>query len=104
LRSGVKVIFRQSGGFVGLDRGSEIETKSLPPTLRQTAESLITREIPISPANPASRDQTAYQLRIEGDGNHRELRFDDETMPDELSGLVAHLRDAAGPLPPQPAK
>jgi hypothetical protein len=99
----VKLTFRQSGGFVGIDRGSEVETKSLPVNLRHVAESLVQDDAPMAAPNPAARDQMQYHLLIEGDGSRRDLHFDDETMPAGWNDLVAYLRGHSGPLPPQSA-
>jgi len=98
---GVKLNFRQTGGFVGIDRGVAVETASLPDDLRAAAESLVKRKPPIAPSSPMTRDQMQYYMRIEGSGEPRELRFDDETIPEELSDLVDHLRSQSRPLPPQ---
>lgn len=97
----VKLTFRQTGGFVGIDRGVALETTSLPNGLRTAAESLLKSDAPIATSSPAARDQMQYYVQIEGDDDRRELRFDDETMPEKLSDLVNHLRSQSRPLPPQ---
>lgn len=94
----MKLRFRQSGGFAGLERGCEVAVAALTPELRKLLEhALAHAESP--PASPlGGADLTQYSLAVDTPGKGRELRFDDTTVPPALAPLLAHLTAASKPL------
>lgn len=95
----MKLRFRQSGGFAGLERGCEVAVAALAPELRMLLEHALTHASAPSSSSPGGADLTQYSLVVDTPGKARELRFDDATLPPALAPLLAHLTAKSTPLP-----
>lgn len=118
-----RLIFRESGGFTGLQRGCTVEPGALPAAPRGELQSLLqapTRArggaAPAPPDMPEMPDMQFYTLelvmqpeaRAEGESalpgtapQHRVLRYPASDVPEDLSALIGYLRDHARPLEPR---
>lgn len=115
-----RLIFRESGGFTGLQRGCTVEPAALPAAPRDELQSLL--QAPrqqrggAAPALPDMPDMQVYTLelvmqpeaRAEGESalpgtapQHRVLRYPASDVPEDLSALIDYLRDHARPLEPR---
>lgn len=94
----MKLRFRQSGGFAGLERGCEVAVASLAPELRRLVDQAMAHAAGQS-SPPGGADITQYSLAVDAPGDSREVRFDDATLPPALAPLLAHLTAASKPLP-----
>jgi hypothetical protein len=100
----VKVRFQQTGGFAGLSRGCELESRALPRKDAEELERLIAAAQldKVRPGRSRGADRQQYDLVVEReDGAPLELRFDDGALSDELARLVAFLRARSKPMPPR---
>ncbi len=95
----MKLRFRQSGGFAGLERGCEMSVAALAPELRALLDHAMAQPAAQSVPPASAADITQYSLAVDTPGNARELRFDDTTLPPALAPLLAHLTAASRPLP-----
>ncbi len=98
----MKIKFRESGGFAGLIRGCDIDTKQL--SAQQTAEleSLVTHSGIFQrqgKATPNARDVFNYELVVEtSQGTHR-ASFNDMNLPESAIPLLEYLQERAEPIP-----
>ena len=91
--------YEQSGGFMGLRRGCELEVAALPPELRALVAEVVVK-MGVSPSGSAgAADLREHVLVFETGGEWRNLRFDDLNLPGELVPLVGYLAAQSGPLP-----
>lgn len=121
-----RLIFHESGGFTGLQRGCTVEPGGLPAAPRGELQNLLQAPTPVSggaapaPSDmsriPAMPDMQVYTLelvmqpdvRAEGESatpgttpQHRVLRYPSSDVPEDLSALIGYLRDHARPLKPR---
>lgn len=97
-----KVQFRQSGGFAGLVRGSELsDAEELSATERQALERYArsSRDAPAANASRA-RDLVGYEIELDTDEGKIQLEFDEANVPDNLAALVGKLAKRAKPVAP----
>jgi hypothetical protein len=100
----MKVRFTQSGGYAGLSKGLEVDTKELP---AEEAESLhrLVEESSMPEAgqylSDTGRDLQQYEITIERGGEKTSLVFDDETLPPSAKPLVGYLKKRSKPQPPE---
>lgn len=115
-----RLIFRESGGFTGLQRGCTVEPAALPAAPRGELQSLL-QEPSLArggavPDMPDMPDMQVYTLELvmrpdsgavgEPDTpakppKHRVLRYPASDVPEDLSELIGYLRDHARPLDPR---
>lgn len=98
----MRISYTQSGGFVGLVRGCQIDTATLPESERREVESLVAASGitgRCEAATPAARDLRRHELAIERDGDVARLCCDDHCLPEAARPLVAYLADRAQPGP-----
>jgi hypothetical protein len=102
-RGGMRIRYRESGGYAGLLRGAEVEAEDLPPDAAAALDALVERggEPRPEPAR-AARDQMAYEISVATEGGPVNLRFDDADLPEEALPLLDYLRERAGPRSPEP--
>lgn len=108
-----RLIYRESGGFTGLQRGCAVEPGALPAAPRDGLQSLLQAATPALPDMP---DMQVYTLELvmqpnacaEGECSlpgtvpqHRVLRYLASDVPEDLSALIGYLRDHAQPLEPR---
>lgn len=99
----MKIRFRQSGGFAGLVRGTELDTAALAGPEAAELERLVAAARLASTKHTAARgaDRQQYEIVVEREGGPKvEARFDDGALSDELAALVAFLRARARPIRP----
>ena len=121
-----RLIFRESGGFTGLQRGCTVEPGALPAAPRGELQSLLQApalagggaapSLTDMPSTPNMADMQVYTLelvmqpdvRAEGASatpgttpQHRVLRYPSSDVPEDLSALIGYLRDHARPLKPR---
>ena len=113
-----QLIYLESGGFSGLQRGCTVEPSALPEVPRTELQSLL-QQAPAaqggasSPAGPAMRDMQTYTLELvmqppgekasapEAARQHRVLTYPASDVPADLSELFGFLREQARPIKPQ---
>ena len=121
-----RLIFRESGGFTGLQRGCTVEPAALPAAPRGELQSLLQAPtvarggaapaLTDMPSTPNMPDMQVYTLELvmrpdsgavgEPDTpakppKHRVLRYPASDVPEDLSALIGYLRDHARPLDPR---
>lgn len=113
-----QLIYLESGGFTGLQRGCTVLPSALPEVPRTELQSLLQQTPPAqvgasSPHVPAMPDMQTYTLELvmqppaheasapEAAPQHRVLRFPASDVPADLSELFEFLREHARPLEPR---
>jgi hypothetical protein len=94
-----KIRFRQSGGFVGLVRGCDVEANVLDVADRAALERHA-RSGPTAGAPSKARDQIVYEIEMETDAGVRRLEFDEASVPKDLAPVVKALAERSKPMPP----
>ena len=97
----MKIGFVQSGGFVGLLRGCELDTTQLPPEAGQELEHLAkTSGISASGTffSELGRDLQQYDITIDDGNSEVSVTFDDETLPAAVRLLVDYLQKHSRPM------
>lgn len=103
----MKIRYREAGGFTGLSRGVDIDTKSLPEDEAERVLSLVERASLVGQEEPApgdARDLRSCELIIEVEASVTVVRFDDATAPPAADELLAYLQGRARPIPLKPAE
>ena len=103
----MKIRYREAGGFVGLVRGVDIDTASLPEDEARRVVSLVERAGLVTDEGRGpvdARDLRGYEIVIELEASRTVVRFDDATVPPAADELLAHLQGQARPVPPTPAE
>ncbi len=99
------VRFTQSGGYAGLLKGCELDTKALPPEEAKKLQDLVAASaLPSSGEflSNSSRDLRQYEISIE-DGKHRtSIVFDEESLPQSAKPLISYLTKCSKPMAPDP--
>lgn len=93
-----KIRFRQSGGFAGLIKGSEVAGDSLSADEQRALERLSKKSAAAQAGE--SRDLVMFELEVETDSGTSRIEFDESAVPDELAGLVDRLQSNARPMKP----
>lgn len=113
-----QLIFLESGGFTGLQRGCTVEPSALPELPRTELQSLLQQTPPTqvraqSPPAAPMPDMPTYTLELvmqapqhaastpEAAPQHRVLRYPASDVPDDLSELFDFLHAQARPVEPQ---
>lgn len=95
----MKVRFLQSGGFVGIVKGCELDTASLAPDEVRELERLV-GESGIAGSgiflSDKARDLQQYEITIE-DGNSISVVLDDSSVPQAAKPLLGFLKKCARP-------
>jgi hypothetical protein len=97
------VRFTQSGGYAGLLKGCELDTKALPPEEAKTLEDLV--EASALPASGeflsnSSRDLRQYEISIDNGRSKTSVVFDEETVPQSAKPLISYLAKCSKPIAP----
>jgi hypothetical protein len=97
-----KIKFRQSGGFAGLVRGSEVSAgKDLSAADLRALEQYVKRSRAAAPAKASrARDLVGYEIAIDTDKGQVVLEFDEANVPKDLAPLIEKLAKRAKPVPP----
>ena len=97
------VRFTQSGGFAGLLKGCELDTKTLDPTQARTLEDLVkTSDLPASGEflSKSSRDLRQYEISIDDGKSTTSVVYDEETIPQSAKPLISFLVRYSKPMAP----
>jgi hypothetical protein len=95
-----RVRFRQSGGFAGLVRGSEVAGDALGAADRRALERHVTAQAASSAGTSGGRDLVVFELEVDTDTGQVRLEFDEASVPDDLAALVNDLASRARPVTP----
>lgn len=98
----MKIRYRESGGFVGLGRGADIDTAGLPEDEAQKVETLVENAglAAMAASTPhEARDLRGYEIAIEVETRKIVVRFDDSCVPSAADELLAYLQGRARPVP-----
>ena len=99
----MKVRFTQSGGFAGLVKGCEIDTKALSPENAKELEQLV-KAAALSASGEflsrSGRDLQQYEVAIEDGSKKTSVIFDDQSIPQSAKPLIAYLKKCAKPKAP----
>ncbi len=98
----MKISFRESGGFAGLIRGCEIDTKQLSNQEAAQLESLVTHSGIFQhqgKATPNARDVFNYEVVVETDKETHRASFNDMNLPESAIPLLEYLQARAEPMP-----
>jgi len=97
----MKIRFMQSGGFVGISKGCEFDTDSLPEDAAKELKRLV-KQSGIQKSgeflSEKGRDLQQYEIAIEGE-NAASVTFDDSTIPEPAKPLLGFLKKQARPTP-----
>ena len=96
----MKVQFVQSGGYLGLIKGCEIDTTTLPEEEAKQLESLVEASgisAPTESLSDSARDLQQYEITIDDGTSKISAVLDDETLPPSAKPLVGYLRKRSGP-------
>lgn len=96
----MKIRFIQSGGFLGLLRGCELDTAELAPDIAQELEQIAkTSGISTSGVffSELGRDLQQYDITIDDGNSEVSVTFDDETLPATAQSLVNYLQEYSRP-------
>jgi hypothetical protein len=112
-----QLIFLESGGFTGLQRGCTMEPSALPAVPRTELQSLLQQTPPmqVGAETPAMAmpDMQTYTLELvmqprdqaaseaEAAPQHRVLSYPASDVPADLSELFEFLREQARPIEPR---
>jgi hypothetical protein len=117
-----QLIFLESGGFTGLQRGCTVEPSALPELPRTELQSLVQQTLSpaqmgemgaSSPVVPAMPDMQTYTLELvmrppgqeasasEAARQHRVLTYPASDVPADLSELFGFLREQSRPIEPR---
>jgi Emfourin len=94
------VRFSQSGGWAGLLKGCELDTKTLPPEKAEKLRQLVEASaIPASGEflSDSSRDLQQYEITIEDGASKTSVVFDDESIPQSAKPLIGFLKKCSKP-------
>lgn len=93
----MKIQFRQSGGFAGLELGCELDTATLDASLAKQFEALAATDQPASPATTGA-DLTRYDIEILKGRRRKCLTFDDMNLTAEAAPRIELLSQRATPV------
>lgn len=93
-----EVRFRQSGGFAGLIKGSEVAGDALSADEQRALERLGKKAS--GGAASESRDLVVFELEVDSDSGTTRLEFDESAVPKEIAALVERLQSQARPMKP----
>ena len=93
----MKVYFRQTGGFAGIDQETTVDSSSLPPDEANRIEDIVNNSkfftLPSKTAPPTrGADYFVYIVTVETAEGQYTVETTDLTMPTELRPLVKFLR------------
>jgi hypothetical protein len=98
----MKLSFRQSGGFAGLNLGCELDTETLP---RVEADELVrlVRRAELEKAgvhtSAKGRDLVSYEITLEEQGKKTRALFDDMTVAENARALLDYLSRRVTAMP-----
>ncbi|GAB2441611.1 protealysin inhibitor emfourin [Nocardia tengchongensis] len=97
--SPIRIAYRRSGGFAGLDMTAEVDAADLPPEDARIAAGLLTGD-PAGSAGTGVPDGFSYELTVTDGTRTRTHRWSQPSVPAEVSPLLATLTSRATPAAP----
>ena len=97
----MRITFRQSGGYTGLQTGCEIDTNTLPPQEAAELRSRVEQSKLLQTQSTRSsnaRDLTNYDITLEMDGQAYQISLDDFSLTEGIIPLLNYLQDRAHPV------
>ncbi|MFN6474437.1 MAG: protealysin inhibitor emfourin [Nostoc sp. SerVER01] len=97
----MKVKFCQSGGYIGLRNGCELDTDLLPPDEIAKLQSLVEHSNILeteSAHSQSARDLFNYDITIEINEKVHHTSFDDINIPENIVPLLDYLQSKAKPI------
>ena len=94
----MKIKFRQTGGFVGLVIGCEVNTVLLPADKAARLQSLVEQSGILqatSKRTPNAADLLIYDFTIETRDGCHQVSFDDLSLPEPVRPLLEYLQNQA---------
>ncbi len=98
----MKISFVQSGGFMGMLTGCELDTEGLAPDTAQELEQIANASGLVTSGtffSESSRDLYQYDITIEDGDSAISVIYDDATLPASAQSLVDYLQEHAVPKP-----
>ena len=98
----MKVRFRQTGGFAGLNLGSELDTETMPHREAKKLMQLLQDSKLTAGRKQGSkkaRDLATYEITVEDESGTVTTSFDDMSVPPSADKLLDLLRARARPQP-----
>ena len=96
----MKISFVQSGGFLGLLKGCELDTAGLTPDIAEELERIAKASGILASGtffSESGRDLQQYEITIEDGNSSVSVTFDDETLPASAKLLVGYLQKHSRP-------
>lgn len=96
----MRISFVQSGGFLGLIKGCEFDTKKLNPDTAKELERIAGASGILTSGqffSKTARDLQQYRITIKDEDLEVSATFDDETLPTNARALVGYLQKHARP-------
>lgn len=91
----MRVIFEQTGGFMGRRASLSLNLDELPPAEAKTLRGLLDEadvfSLADTPASDSARDVIHYLIRVETDDASHTIHTSDVSMPDQLRPLMQEL-------------
>ncbi len=96
----MKIYFERSGGFMGMNMATEVDTESLSPEEANQVEAMINTnsffELPAQlMSSIPGADQFKYKLTVEVAGRKKTVEIGDTAVPDILQPLLRRLTTMA---------
>jgi len=100
---GLRIKYRRSGGFAGIDLVAEALADELPGEQADAAAQLLSGPAPPASAQnpPGMADQFSYQLHLDDGERQRTFQWAGQEVPDEARPLLATLNRRAAPARPE---
>lgn len=101
----MRIFFERSGGFMGLNINTAVDTQALPDTEALSLEQMVQEtqffDLPENLKDPTQgADQFSYTLRVETPEQEHTVYTTDVTAPDSLRPLLSRLTYLARQNPP----
>jgi hypothetical protein len=98
----MKIRFSQSGGFAGLSRSCEIDTRALPADAGAEIENLVkiagVLKSKFALSGIVARDLFYYSISVKSRGISYHVKFNDLTVPEGAGPLLNYLKNHARPV------
>ncbi|NTV46827.1 MAG: hypothetical protein HGB11_10000 [Chlorobiales bacterium] len=98
----MKIRFRQTGGFAGLNFGCDLDTASMPASEAKKLLDLVKKSQLSERSHAGSkkgRDLGNYEITVTDDPHKVTTTFDDMSVPKQAQALLDFLRERARPQP-----
>jgi len=90
----MKIKFRQTGGFAGLAKSVEIDSRTISGEESEHLEQLLVKSCFFDQPEPAKKavtDDEQYSISVETEGRFRTFHGNRSTLPDAMKPLIKYL-------------